>query len=187
MARWERSTRTCTGFFIPWHDIQATRIKRSVLEGRYPRVLRWFKDYEVGKHFFAELPPVLTYVGSYLLADPGSRYWAVFLTDWACRVGATLLWEVYETYRLFNLPRFLISNLESKNIDLACIMASRENDRELKELLGVIKEVDFDNVPHEMVGYTNEETPDGSQKPAPKPPGEQNNPKGSCHFIWYDP
>ena len=161
MARWERSTRTCTGFFIPWHDIQATRIKRSVLEGRYPRVLRWFKDYEVGKHFFAELPPVLTYVGSYLLADPESGYLAVFLTGWACRVAASLLWEVYDTYRVFNLPRFLISTLESKNIDLVCVLGSRENERELKEPLGVFKEVDFDNVPQEMMGYTNEESPEG--------------------------
>ena len=77
--------------------------------------------------------------------------------------------------------------MESKNIDLACVLGSRENELELKELLGVIKEVDFDNVPQEMVGYTNEETPDGSRKPAPKSPGGQNNPKGSCDFIWYDP
>ena len=57
MARWERSTRTHTGFSIPWQDIQATSIKRSALEGRYPRVPRWFKDYEVSKQFFAELSP----------------------------------------------------------------------------------------------------------------------------------
>ena len=106
MARWERSTRTRTGCFIPWKDIQATRITRSALEGCYPRVPRWFKDYEVSKQFFAELPPVLTCVGSYLLADPESGYWAVFLTEWACRVATTPLWEVYDTYRLFNLPRF---------------------------------------------------------------------------------
>ena len=187
MARWERSTSTRTGFFIPWKDIQATRIKRNALEGRYPRVPRLFKDYEVSKQFFAELPPVVSYVASYLLADPESGYWAVFLTGWTCRVAATLLWEVYDTYRLFNLPRFLISTLESKNIDLACVLGSRENERELKELLDVIKEVDFDNLPQEMVGYTNEETPDGSRKPAPKSPGGQNNPKGLCDFIWYDP
>ena len=173
VARWKRSTRTRTGFFIPWQDIQATRIKRSALEGRYPRVPRWFKDYEVSKQFFAELPPVLAYVSSYLLANPESGYWAGFLTEWACRVAVTILWEVYDTHRLFNLPRFLNYTLESKNIDLACVLRSRENERELKELLGVIKEVDFDNVPQEMVGYTNEETPDGSRKPAPKPSGGQ--------------
>ena len=80
MARWERSTRTRTGFFIPWRDIQETRTNRSALEGRYPRVPRLFKDYEVSTQFFAELPPVLTYVGSHLLSNPKSGYWDVILT-----------------------------------------------------------------------------------------------------------
>ena len=67
------------------------------------------------------------------------------------------------------------------------VLGSRENEHELKELLGVIKEVDFNNVPKDMVVYTNEETPDGSRKPAAKPPAGQNNPKSFCDFIWYDP
>ena len=54
----------------------------------------------MSKQFFAELPPVLTYVGSYLLADPESGHWTVFLTEWVCRVAATLLREVYDMYRL---------------------------------------------------------------------------------------
>ena len=94
-----------------------------------------------------------------------------------------LLWAVYDSYRLCNLPRFLNSTLESKDIDLACFLGSRANDRELTELLGAIKEVDFDNILQEIVDYPNEETPDGSWKPAPKPPDGQNNPICSCDFI----
>lgn len=64
---------------------------------------------KVSSSCLAELPAVLTYLGSYLCTDAQSDLWIAFYTEWAARVAAYLLWDVYDTYSIWYFPPVLRS------------------------------------------------------------------------------
>ena len=95
----ERRLRSDTGYFIAYQMPEAPEISCQHYVNRYQRKPSWWSQYEVCQGFCAKLGPILTYYGSYL-HDFHHGLWTVFLTDWCVKVAATLLWEVFDCWRL---------------------------------------------------------------------------------------
>ena len=94
--------------------------------------------------FWAELGPVLTYYGSYL-HDPHHGLWTVFLTEWWVKVAATLLWEVFDCWRLWFLPAKLVHQI--RLLDLSIPLGGADVNCDVHALLDFTEGVAWDCVP----------------------------------------
>ena len=184
MIRWESRNLHRYGYFIPWQDLQVTLVRPSAFEGSYPRKPRWFfGELEVGSNMFVELPPVVTYLGAYLLHDPKSRYWNVFVTVWMARVAAYVMVELYSNYGLFQIPKMFMT--QSLNLDLADVLGSRDAADDYKEMLYLILVVDFDNVPPDHYAKTSGVAQ--NQSDGVDANEKSIRPAGIYRFIWFEP
>ena len=77
--RWERRTRSRTGFFVPLQCIEFDSIRPLARARRYVAVPPEFSRFEVPRGFLADLPPVLTYFMTEFTRDPtNTGFWVVF-------------------------------------------------------------------------------------------------------------
>ena len=120
----------------------------------------------------AELPPVVTYKGSELMRDMESGYWRLFFTEHAARVAAWVLWDVYDTFRLWYVPRRVRAAI--RQLNLQYLLGAASNERELHRLLSVIESVDWQTAEFVYTTYGCASLED----PRELAPGD---------FICYDP
>ena len=175
MLRWERSIRGSYGYLVPYQCVEFTMFCVFARATRYVSLPRDWREWEVPLGFLVELPAVLTYFGTRLMRNTDLA-WVLFQTEWVINVAAALLWEVYDTYRLFWLPQRLCEGIRSS--DLNWLLGSKKNADELLDLVSVIENVDWSRVswrqrrrkvpPHPKVSLT-VRTDNGGD------------------FIWYDP
>ena len=139
-VRAERRLRSDTGYFIAYQMLEARDIARDHYTNRYQKIPSWWGQFEVCQGFWAELGPVLTYYGRYL-SNPRHGLWVVFLTEWCVKVASTLLWETYDSWRLWFLPpkRIELMRLLDYTVLLGCgygqrgaIAAQQSRKRELR-------------------------------------------------------
>ena len=174
--RMERKARSRFGFFVPYTNIEIERLRPEALHGRYVPIPTWWSTFEVPRGCFAETPPCVAYIGSRLMANPDNGYWVLFLCEWAARVAAFTLWEVYDQFRIWYIPPQLRRLI--RELDLYTVLGSSDNVTELEYLLGVIDDIDWSTVSAENV-------PPGNRSRFARSPGRQY--PGAGDFVYFNP
>lgn len=174
--RFERRCRSRYGYLVPYQNVEIERIHPRSLRGRYLALPGMWSNLEVPRGCYVELPPCVSYVGSHLINDPNSGYWNVFCAEWCARVAAYILWEVYDTGRLWHIPSLLVQSILA--MDLSLPLGSYANLEELHRLVRVIRDHPWDTVPVSHSRRGNQQTLDRS-------PGRRTPSSGD--FILYDP
>ena len=96
--------------------------------------------------------------------------------------GATyVMVELYSNYRLFQIPEMVVT--QSRSLDLAGVLGSRDAAYEYNEILALMSVVDFDNVPHDHYAKKS----GVAQNPADRDDanGKAIRPAGVSRFIWF--
>ena len=145
--RWERWIRGKFKFLVPYQCVEFPRFRRHEWQTRYIRLPRDWSRWEVPEELQVELPCVLTYFWQRLLSQD-SPVWVMFYTEWVARVAAALLWECYDSSRLFWVPPAIQRAFRA--MDLSQVLGSPENYRELLELLEVIEATHWVNIPQDQ-------------------------------------
>ena len=174
--RWERRTRQRLGFLVPYQCLEVYSFLNHTRRNRYVPVPASWKDYEVPLGMVVEIPWVLTYLGVELM-DPSSGAWVVFYTEWVTFVAVALLWEVYDTFRLFWLPPAIIAGIRS--LKLSKILGAPENYEECLSLLKVIENTNWTTV-----------SGDNRRRKIPADKRDScpiSRTDAGGDFIWYDP
>ena len=172
----ERRNRSRTGYFVPYHMVEFEFLTPPARNGRYVPLPENWAEYEVPQGWFCpELPAVLTYASSYLLDHHGSGVWTIVYTEWIARVGAALIWDVYDRFRLWWIPPRVREGLLTLNLDRT--YGSRFNAEEVRSLVEVINSTDWDNVPISQSARMS--------NPGNHAPGRTDATAGD--FIYYDP
>ena len=81
------------------------------------------------------------------LMEPQPGWWVVAYTEFAAKVAAFVLFEVYDHFRLWALSRDCL--LLFDNLDLSCILVNERNASEFRCLCDVIRSTDFERYPRE--------------------------------------
>ena len=141
MVAWERRMRYRTGRLIPYHCIESEGMTSFARENRYVRATPFWERLETSQYCTAELPPIVTYMSSYLIDDPNSGWWTVVYTEFVARQAVFVLWDVYDSCRLWRLlPKVREFVFE---LNLSFVLGSRRNYPELKRLVRVMDELDW--------------------------------------------
>lgn len=177
-VRYERRIRSATGHLIPYQMIEAAEVAAAQYRSRYVPIPTHFARVEVCQGMWVEMGPVMTYLGLSLL-DPYHGLWCVFYTEWAIQVSAFLLWDVYDTWRLWYIPPKLREYI--LDLDLTVPLGDAATAEELQGLVRVIAAIDWDNVSRE--NSTRPLRPSG-RRPNVSP--GRNNPNHG-DWVWYDP
>lgn len=143
MFQWERRVRSRTGLLVPYHTVRSNASAKSL--GRYVRIPPHFRPWETPRGLFSDLPPVLTYGASALIADPSAGAWSLFYTEWTAKVVCALLWGLYPSLWLFWLPQALRDAIMTVNVTQ--FMGGVHNYREVCELVGRIWAIAWVEVP----------------------------------------
>ena len=141
MVRWERLTRSRSGFLVPYQCIEFERIRPSHRTGRYVPLCERWREVESCRGCNVELPPAITYVASCLMNNPISGLWVVVLTEWTVRFAAYVLWDVYTRYRLWYVP--VLVRRFMRCVDLTDSLGGAVNRDEFLRLLDVIDSVNW--------------------------------------------
>lgn len=89
--RFERRCRRRFGYMVPYQSVEAQRFHPRHLQGRYVRIPNCWGSLEMPGGCYVELPPCVSYVGSQLISDKDSGFWAVFASEWCAKVAAHIL------------------------------------------------------------------------------------------------
>ena len=107
------------------------------------KLIEAWERFEVAQGCNSELPTVFSYKASALMRRE-SGYWVVAFTEQACKVAAFLLFDVYDSLRLWWVSTTLIAAM--RGLDLSPVLGSQANVDELHRLLDVVESVDFTTV-----------------------------------------
>lgn len=144
-VRIERRFRSRLGVLVPWHNDEAEFIKNTQLPHRYIRLPTWWSRWEVPQGCWADLGPTPAYLGTRIIQDPSSGWWSVVLTEWVTHVAAFLLWEVYDTHRLWWIPYMVLESI--LYLDLSIPLGGAANYAEVRDLMEVLSRVSWNDVP----------------------------------------
>lgn len=89
----------------------------------------------------------LTYIGLALITDKVSAWWVVHCTGWGFNVAVYLVWDAYDTRRLWLFPPRLRLAIRSLTSDAMRVLLGAEGYSELVRLLGVIDRTRWKDVP----------------------------------------
>ena len=170
---YERKCRMELGYFVPWHNVEVDCMARSALDGRYVRIPHWWVDWEMPQGFWAELPPVLAYAGSVLLHNPDSGWWVVHRTQWVINIAMYLVWDAYDTGRLWYCPPKVLSAFHTLPF---CVVLGVDGARDLRKFVAIIESVDWSAVP------AHQSQRRGSRRPNLSPGRSAD----SGDFVWVD-
>ena len=124
------------GRIIPIQCLATFSMQDSFFERGFPAITPYWLRVEVPRGCGAETPWVFSYFAR-LLLDPRSGYWRIAYTECAACVAAYILFEMYDTYRLWALSPDLIRDIRA--LDLVRVLGSQRNADELRRLLTVIE------------------------------------------------
>ena len=141
----ERRWRSRYGLAIPSHALNLFAVRNRFAANAYLKVTPYWQSMEVPRGCHVKLPMVFTYKAREL-RDPQSGWWVVAYTEFAAKTAAFILFEVYDSYRLWALSGVMIANIRA--LDLPRVLGSRANADELERLLRVIERTDFSKLPN---------------------------------------
>lgn len=168
----ERWARSKWGQAVPFQCPQVELMSRDSRRRTFCRLTEAFHSYEVPQGCPVPTPPICGYKGSEMMRRD-SGWWVVCYTDFVCRTAAFLLADVYDSLRLWWIPRATIEACRS--LDLSTILGSQANVTDFLELLNVIEGVDFYQYPEsQSLRYLGE--------------GHRRSRWTPCaDFVFYDP
>ena len=178
--KWERGARSRTGYLVPMHCIEIDMIRRNSRVTRYVALPTAFSNgqVEMPRGFLADLPPVLTYLSSVLIINYGDTgLWVVLYSEWVAKVASALLWEAYDNFRVWYTPPTLCGFI--RDMDLAYVLGSTSNHRDVMHLVGVIESTNWADVPADWHLRGNRPLAQDAS------PGRHDASAGD--FIYYDP
>jgi len=139
----ERFARSLWNLAIPFFCPQAWEMTRDARRRGFSKLIEAWERFEVAQGCNCELPTVFSYKTSALMRRE-SGYWVVAFTEQACKVAAFLLFDVYDSLRLWWVSPTLIAAM--RGLDLSFVLGSQANEDELYRLLDVVESVDFTTV-----------------------------------------
>ncbi|CAN8067188.1 unnamed protein product [Agarophyton chilense] len=173
--RWERRTRSHLGYLVPYQMIEIDRIRRNARFGRYIGIPEHWAATESRRGCPVELPPAISYIGSALVNDPFSGYWTVVYTEFIANMAVFLLWDAYDTFRVWYMSP--TARKYARELDLSLILGSRANHADFLHLVDLIDSVDWSGVPADQSARgTRARHHDHS-------PGRTES---AGDFVWYD-
>ena len=128
------------GVLVGYHCVEHQNIRVPRRAVRYPRVPPRYREVALPAHCYVDSPPSLAYVGSKLMA-PQSGWWVVYYTERTAKVACFILWDVYDSFKLWRRPQRLIQWMRS--LDLTWVLGSPLNTEDLNHLLDVIECTDW--------------------------------------------
>lgn len=143
-VRFEHRCRMELGYFVLWHNVEADCMTRSALVGKYIPIPRWWVEGEMPQGFWAELPPVFAYAGSAVLSQPSSGWWVVNCTQWVINVTMYLVWDAYDTGRLWHFPPRILAAFRTLPFE---VVLGKEGAADLHLLALIIEGTDWSAVP----------------------------------------
>ncbi|PXF40140.1 hypothetical protein BWQ96_10156 [Gracilariopsis chorda] len=173
--RFERKWRSRFGIMAPYQCSEVERLAGHARRGRYLSIPDFWPAVEVPRGCYVELPPCLTYVGSYFINNPPEGLWSLLATEWTVRVAAYLLIEAYDAYRLWHIPELVRQSI--RHLDQSEVLGSVRNAREATQMVDLIDQIDWDRVPANQVS-------DGVRRPTDRSPGRDTN---AGDFVYFDP
>lgn len=173
-VRFERRARSALGCLVPYQDLQAFSFRAAARADRWPQVSSMWSRVEVPQGCLVELPPVITYLGSELIADPNSGIWVVAFTEMVAKTASFIIQEVYDNYRLWALSPHTIRF--ARELDLKPVLGNQANVEEFLSLLRVIETTDFGSLP---TSWRNRSTRANERSPGRVGPG--------ADWVYYDP
>lgn len=139
-VRNERRLRSKHGRVVPRQCLATFGLRESFFARAFPAVTPYWLRVEVPRGCGAETPWVFSYYARELI-DPSSGFWRIAYTEFAACVGAYILFEAYDNYRLWALSPDMIRDI--RVLDLVRVVGSQRNADELLRLLTVIESTDF--------------------------------------------
>lgn len=173
-VRSERRARSVMGNLVPYQDITAFQFRADARADRWPVVNTLWSRVEVPQGCLVELPPVVSYLGSELVADPESGVWVVVLTEMVAKTASFILQEAYDCYRLWALSPHTIRFI--RELDLSLVLGNQVNVDELLGFVQVIEDTDFKSLPGRWKNR--------SSRSVEKSPGRIGV---GADWVYYDP
>ena len=145
-VKWERRSRARHGYYIPLQYIEVDMIREHARYGRYVPFHHQWHEYETPMGFLVDLPPVITYRGIELASSAtNSGLWVVFYSEWIAKCAAALLWDAYDHFRVWCLPKAVCAGI--RELDLSDALGSVNNYHDALHLVSVIESIDWHAVP----------------------------------------
>ena len=143
-VRGERRARTMTGLAIPFQCPQFHLMKNGARHRAFAKLTLGWTHIEVPRGCSVELPPVFSYKVRALL-DQNSGWWVVAYTEHIAKTAAFILFDVYDSLRLWALSPRTISFC--RELDLVPVLGNDANVQEFHDLLRVIEATDYTRYP----------------------------------------
>lgn len=132
-------------YLLPYQCLEVYRVHRRVRVARYVPTPAFWEDLEFFRGVLVDIPLVVTCLPVRLINDPLSGLWVVFTTEWVTKYSTYLLRDLYDTYCLCYVPPLVREYIFS--IDLSFVLCSASNHRVLLDLIDVIDEIDWTEIP----------------------------------------
>lgn len=176
-VRFERLFRSGTNFVVLWHQLEAGLWYTHDLASRYPRVPSCWDDLEVPWGVWAELQTVFVYKGPLVLQNPSSSCWVVQCTGWALAVADVLVFNAYDTLRMWWVPSWIRFAL------------GRLGGSVLRQTLGDKVYADKLHVSHDLktIAWTSFPRENNQRPLSMKYPFCVGRDASAGDFVWFDP
>ncbi|CAN8076680.1 unnamed protein product [Agarophyton chilense] len=156
--------------------IEVDRIRRNARFGRYIGIPEHWAAIESPRRCPVELPPAISYIGSSLVNDPFSGYWTVVYTDFIAKMAVFLLWDAYDTFRVWYMSP--TARKYARELNLSLVLGSNANHADFLHLVDLIDSVDWSGVPADQ----------SARRPRARHHDHSPGRTASAgDFVWYDP
>ncbi|PXF41657.1 hypothetical protein BWQ96_08668 [Gracilariopsis chorda] len=156
--------------------VEVDRVRASARLGRYVPIPDHWAAIEAPRGCPAEIPPVITYLGSHLVNDPYCGLWVVACTEFIAKMAVFILWDAYDTYRVSYMSP--TAREYARNLDLSLVLGSRANQEDFRHLMNVMDQINWDLVPADQAARGNR------SRQREYSPGRTAD---AGDFVWYDP
>lgn len=140
----ERRWRSLCVRAISIHALHVFTVRNLFVANEFQVVTPYWQQIEMPCGCSVELPMMFTY-RSRELRDHEFGWWVVPYTEFAAKTAEILLFEVYDSYRLWCISSDLIRNI--RKLDLIRVLGSCANGEECERSLRVIKSTNFTTLP----------------------------------------
>lgn len=136
----ERSLSTFFNMLVPYYAPQIVYMNCMARRHAFVTPTSFWHSIQLPEGALIELPGVVAHVPSQLRRRE-SGWWVVAYSEYAARVAAFILGEVYDSLLLWRAPPELITLIRS--LDLTFVLGNEENVAELHGLLRIIANTDY--------------------------------------------
>jgi len=145
--RLERRALSVMGRFVPYHLRCVWNLREHARDRLAVKIPESYAELAMPHGFRFEMEPLFSYKSGALIQDRDSGLWVVAYTERVVRICSGLLFDVYDTYRLWWVPPTVIAFARQLGYSMATALGSESNVEEVLELLDVVEATRFDDLP----------------------------------------